>query len=279
MDMRLNLIKTILLIQAFSLGISFPGHMQQLSETAWTLELQQADKLSVDRRGNIFVSDQNGYLRQFSEQGDSLNIYAPAFSAPLSQLDAFWTVSIFLFSASQQQIEILDRFLNPINRSTMADLGITGYISHASQGNNHGLWLYDETDLRLKKIDLSSGNLVQQQPLMALLPHSSLEILQIQERKNLLFLQIATEGIYLFDNQANFIKKIPIPGEVPAFIDQEFIYYLEGDYLLKTNFLSDVSTQLRLPDLPEIKALALTTNKVILLDTHILRTFNRPEAF
>ncbi|WP_235954601.1 hypothetical protein [Cyclobacterium salsum] len=253
--------------------------MQQLSETAWTLELEQADKLSVDRRGNIFVSDQNGYLRQFSEQGDSLNIYAPAFSAPLSQLDAFWTVSIFLFSASQQQIEILDRFLNPINRSTMADLGITGYISHASQGNNHGLWLYDETDLRLKKIDLSSGNLVQQQPLMALLPHSSLEILQIQERKNLLFLQIATEGIYLFDNQANFIKKIPIPGEVPAFIDQEFIYYLEGDYLLKTNFLSDVSTQLRLPDLPEIKALALTTNKVILLDTHILRAFNRPEAF
>ncbi|WP_162418675.1 hypothetical protein [Cyclobacterium roseum] len=277
--MRLNLIKTILLIQAFSLGISFPGHVQQLSETAWTLELQQADKLSVDRRGNIFVSDQNGYLRQFSEQGDSLNIYAPAFSAPLSQLDAFWTVSIFLFSASQQQIEILDRFLNPINRSTMADLGITGYISHASQGNNHGLWLYDETDLRLKKIDLSSGNLVQQQPLMALLPHSSLEILQIQERKNLLFLQIATEGIYLFDNQANFIKKIHIPGEVPAFIDQEFIYYLEGDYLLKTNFLSDVSTQLRLPDLPEIKALALTTNKVILLDTHILRAFNRPEAF
>lgn len=279
MDMLLNLIKSVLLIQAFSLGISFPGHMQELSETAWMVELQQADKLSVDRRGNVFVSDQNGYLRQFSEQGDSVNIYAPAFSAALSQLDAFWTVSIFLFSASQQQFEILDRFLNPINRSTMADLGITGYISHASQGNNHGLWLYDETDLRLKKIDLSSGNLVQQQPLMALLPHSSLEILQIQERKNLLFLQIAKEGIYLFDNQANFIKKIVLPGDVPAFIDQEYIYYLEGGYLHKTNFLSEVSTRLLLPDVPEIKALALTNSKVILMDAHILRAFNRPEAF
>lgn len=152
MDMRSNLIKSIVLIQMFSLGINFPGYMQELPELAWQVELKQPDKLSVDRRGNVFVSDENGYLRQFNEQGDSLNIYAPAFSSALTQLDAFWTVSIFLYSASQQQFEILDRFLKPINRNTIGGLGVTGYVSHASQGNNYSLWLYDETDLRLKKL-------------------------------------------------------------------------------------------------------------------------------
>ncbi|MDN3690665.1 hypothetical protein [Cyclobacterium jeungdonense] len=274
-----NLNKVAILIFILIVGVSIRGHLQGIPKKAWQLELHRPDKLSVDRRGNIFVSDQNGYLRQFSEQGDSLNIYAPAFSSVLTQLDAFWTVTIFLYSASLQQFEILDRFLNPISRNSIPDLGITGYISQASQGNNHGLWLYDEADLSLKKIDRSSGNTIQRQPLMALLPQSSLQVIQILERKNLLFLQIASEGMHLFDNQANYIKKIDIPGNLPAFIDNENIYSLENNYLIKTNFLSEVSSKLLLPDLPEIRALALTNNKVVLMDANTLMVFNRPESF
>lgn len=279
MDMPSNLIKIVILMLILFVGTTIPGHLQGIPKKAWQLELQQPDKLSVDRRGNVFVSDQNGYLRQFSEQGDSLNIYAPTFSSALSQLDAFWTVTIFLYSASQQQFEILDRFLNPISRNTIANLGITGFISQAAQGNNHGLWLYDEADLSLKKIDLSSGNTIQQQPLMALLPQSSLQVIQILERNNLLFLQIANEGIYLFDNQANYIKKIAISESLPAFIDGEYIYYLRNNHLIKTNFLSEISSELLLPDLSAIRAFALTNNKVVLVDSNTLLVFNRPEAF
>lgn len=114
---------------------------------------------------------------------------------------------------------------------------------------------------------------------MALLPQSSLQVLQIQERKNLLFLQIANEGMYLFDNQANFIKKIAISGDTPAFIDNEHIYCVSDNSLRKTNFLSDREIQLQLPNLPKVTALALTNNSIFLMDAHTLRVFNRPKAF
>ncbi|SEI76797.1 hypothetical protein SAMN05192553_101195 [Cyclobacterium xiamenense] len=260
---------------------ALPGLAQdiQLSGERWQLDLSEASRISVDRNGAIFVSDRSGYLRQFDAGGDSLNIYAPAISTELNQLEAYWTVNLFLFSAGQQVIEILDRFLNPLSRNSMADLGFGGYISQATLGNNHGLWLYDETDLSLKKIDFSTGQLLQEQPLNILLPNSSLQVLQLLERKNILFLQIVDEGMYLFDNQANLIKKLPLAGSIPAFVDNEHTYHLETQRLVRTNFLNGDRSSLALPALPPIIGLALTKNQILLLTSSKLYAYDRPDNY
>jgi hypothetical protein len=277
--MRSNPIKPLLIL--FFLIAPLRGFTQnlQLPEERWQRDMKQASRLSVDQNGAVFVSNQNGYLWQFDQKGDSVNLYAPAISTELNHLDAYWTVNIFLFSASQQVMEILDRFLNPLSRNSMADLGLGGYISQATLGNNHGLWLYDETDLRLKKLNFSTGQVLQEQPLNILLATSSLRVLQLLERKNLLFLQVENEGIYIFDNQGNPIKKLPVPGSIPAFVDNENVYHLENQELVKTNYLNGDRSSLALPLLSEIIGVALTRSQILLLTSSSLHAFDRPDNY
>lgn len=279
MDMPSSQIKQglFILLTFFCLKAFSQEHL--VNEPIWQLEVEGIDKIDVDGRGNIFFSTQNGHLKQYNESGDSINFYAPSFSTSISRLDAHWTVSIFLFYESQQRYEILDRFLNPLTNQSMADLGLTGLFSHATPGNNHSLWVYDETDLRLKKINYNNQQVLQEQALNVLIPESSLQLMQMVERKNLLFVRVSNEGVYIFDNQANYIKAIPITNNAPVFIENESIYFIKKNQLLKKNFISGNTTMLSLPENYRYTGLAVTNTRLLLTHPQGLMAFTRPRNF
>ncbi len=279
MDMRSSQIKTgLCVLLPFYCLMAF-AQKEPVLDAIWQLKIDGIDKIDVDGRGNIFFSTQNGHINQYNESGDSLNFYAPPFSSGISRLDAHWTVSIFLFYESQQRYEILDRFLNPLSHQSMADLGLTGLFSQATPGNNNSLWLYDETDLRLKKINYNNQQVLQEQALNVLIPESSLQVMQMMERKNLLFVQVSNEGVYIFDNQANFIKSIPIANNSPVFIENESIYFLRKNQLLKKNFINGDTSMVLLPDNHRFTGLAVTNSKLLLTHLHGLMAFPRPDNF
>lgn len=279
MDMPSNLNRTVLLFFLSLICQQAFTQKNPLIKAIWQLEEHGIERIDTDSRGNIFFSTPNGHLRQYNDSGDSINFYAPNFSAGISRLDAHWTVSVFLFYESQQRFEILDRFLSPLSSKSMADLGLTGFFSQATPGNNHSIWLYDETDLSLKKINYNNRNLVQEQPLNILFPESSLQILQLIERKNLLFVQVSNEAVYILDNQANFIKAIPIASKIPIFIESESIFYLENNKVLKNNFITGELAAAEIPDTYEFTGLAVTNKTLVLTHPQGLIAFARPENF
>jgi hypothetical protein len=245
----------------------------------WETTLPATDKIATDNKGNIFVTDKQGFLYQFSPKGVPLNHLSTSLSAPVTRLDAFRTVNIFLFSATLQQFEMLDRFLNPITKKSIEEIGVLGWASQATPGNNNSLWIYDETDLNLKKINLTNNELLQAQPMNIITQKNDLEIIQLIEKNNLLFLQLANDGIYIFDNQANFIEKINIYGNNAAVIDGDFIYSLFQDQLRKTNFLSKEVNFITLPEGDAYSRLALSHQQIIVANEKGIVVFDRPYKF
>jgi hypothetical protein len=238
------------------------------------IDIDNPDLISTDGRGNIYISDEKGILRQFDPNGDSLNIYSPAFTSKLDKLECHWTVNIFLFSADLQRYELLDRFLNPLS-SQQIQLPSSGIIKAVTLGNNHMLWLFDETGMSLKKMDYRRNQIVQEQPLGLVLPGSSLEIVDISERKNMLFLQVKNEGVYIFDNQGNFIKQTGIPLEKPNVIENNHMYGVHNGHITKTNYLTGDSSKIALPD-ASYGSLALSKDRVILSKKGQVDIFVRP---
>lgn len=258
----------------------FPGNVYPQSvnwELVRTLEIPGADLLDVDGMGNIFISDKKGTIRQFDQKGDALNTYSPAFTSQLSQLECHWTVNIFLYASDLQQVVILDRFLTPLSVNKIGDLGISGLVSFATLGNNNMMWMFDDTDLNLKKFNFRNNQLVQEQPLNTILPNSSLGIVSMRERKNLLFLQIKDEGIYIFDNQGNPVKEINLPVNLEVAIDGDHIFYLREQVLIKKNYITDKEDKIPIPS-KGYTGVALSQRRVVLKGIDFVDIYNRPSG-
>lgn len=235
------------------------------------------DHISVDGRNQLFASDQQGNIRQFSSQGDSLNIYSPVFRARLTKLEAFWTTTIFLFSADLQQYELLDRFLNPISSNRFRDTDV-GVVRFATLGNGNVIWMLNETRLSLIKWDFRRNQILQEQPLSLILPNSDLKVTNLTEKKNLLFLHLEDTGVYIFDNQANFIRQLTSIPDVPVFIYEDYCFYIVENRLLKTNYMTGKTTSYSLPD-TIYKKIAISEQNVILYGESYFDIFARPNEF
>tara|TARA_R110001592_G_scaffold108704_3_gene303729 strand:+ start:124092 stop:124931 length:840 start_codon:yes stop_codon:yes gene_type:complete len=279
MAMLSRLIETILTwLLAFTIVPLTFGQQKDFVKL-WDAKILGMDKISTDGKENVFITDKQGYLYQYNAKGESINQLATSLSAPLTHLDAFKTVNIFLFSSPLQRFEILDRFLNPIISKSIAEAGVFGWISQASLGNNNSLWVYDESDLNLKKVNLNNNELQQAQAINTIIQDDELEIILLIERYNLLFLQVAGEGIYIFDNQANFIEKISLSANNSAIIDGDFIYAIINDQLVKTNYLTKVSKSIALPTAKTYNRLALSNQQLILANEKGVSVFERPKNF
>jgi len=195
-----------------------------------TLSISQSDLISIDTRDQIFVSKKNGDILLLDQNGKQLNLFSPPRQGRLQQLEASWTVSIFSFSEDLQEYRILDRFLNPLSEGNFLLNEIT-LPKAATLGNNNVIWVWDESDLSLKSFNYLQKQITQSQPLNLVLDPQNLTVKEIREFKNRLYLNIPDSGIFIFDNQANFIQKLPIRVNRQLCFYKERIFWIENDSL------------------------------------------------
>lgn len=199
-----------------------------------TLSISQSDLISIDTRDQIFVSKKNGDILLLDQNGNQLNLFSPPRQGRLQQLEASWTVSIFSFSEDLQEYRILDRFLNPLSEGNFLLNEIT-LPKAATLGNNNVIWVWDESDLSLKSFNYLQKQIIQSQPLNLVLDPQNLTVKEIREFKNRLYLNIPDSGIFIFDNQANFIQKLPIR------VNQQLCFYKERFFWIENGNLKSYS--------------------------------------
>jgi hypothetical protein len=237
-------------IQAyFLLLVMFQGYGQQLGEAPFLrIDVEDVDLVSFDNRGNIFYSDTKGNVSKLNDSGKVVNQYSPIFQGRLHQFDASFTMLLFMFSADLQQVILLDSHLAPLHSISFQDEGI-GMVKAAALGNNNIIWLFDEVDLSLKKYDYRRGEILQVQPLIPLLGGDRIQVIDIKERQNLVFITIKDRGLWIFDNQANLIKKHDIQLHQPLAVVNDHIFFVKDKQIHRLNIYSGEEEVLQLPRL------------------------------
>lgn len=240
--------RSTVLVFLFSLfAISGFGQQQKWSPLS-QIAVEGLDLVSLDIRGNIFYSDTDGNVFKLDDSEQVVNHYSPVLQGRLSQLDAFSTVVLFLFSADLQQVTLLDSHLSPVQTISFQDEAI-GIVKAAALGNNHIFWLFDEVDLSLKKYDYRRGEILQVQPLAPLLGGDEIEVVEILERQNLVLMNIKDRGVYVFDNQANLIKKHDLRLNQPLAVYNGHIYFVQNNHIHRMDIYSGEESVLKLPNL------------------------------
>jgi hypothetical protein len=241
------------------------------------IDFPKLDQLSLDNQGFIFLADLEGNIYQYDRNGKFINNFSPARQGSLSQLEAFWTVNIFTFSTDLQEYRILNRFIIPIAENRFP-MDLVGLAKMATLGNNNIIWIYDETDLSLKQFDYIRGRIIQNQPLNLILDRSSLDIIDIKEYQNLLFLNIRNEGVFILDNQGNFIKRIEMASDQKLGFWKSNLVYLKDKKIILVNFQSDETKEIEVPIGIEPKAFRINRNNVLFFDSNQVWMYDKSET-
>lgn len=229
--------KKFILLSFFLASFQLMAQDNKLGNPIAEIQLENLDLISFDNKDNLFASNTSGDIYQFDRFGKKTNLFSPSRQGRLNQLEAAWTVNIFSFSADLQEYRIFDRFLNPLaeNNLLLADVNL---VKAATFGNNNTVWVWDESDLSIKSLDYLRNLVIQSQPLNLILNSDDLEVLEIREFKNRLFMNIKNEGIFIFDNQGNLIKKIKMVLNQKMCFHNEYLLWTEEGFLMSISIKS-----------------------------------------
>jgi hypothetical protein len=227
------------------------------------IPIRQPQAVSIDRLGQVYVSDQKNNLYKFSPLGERLFTYSPAQQGRLAFVEAWNPAKTLLFYDDRQQLVLLDRFLTPITRLHLADL-TAGLIRLATLANDDQFWILNESDFRLEKIDPRYPDSRLSTSLNQILHHGRYDFRLLREYQNHLYLLDGNSGIYIFDNMGNYKKKLPVKGLAYLGFTADEGYYLKNGQLV---FFNLYTLQERAFPLPAAKAyqLALAGNKTVYL--------------
>ncbi len=196
--------KSCLIILLFLLPIIISLGQEVQWELIQSIPFKGIDLVSVDNQNHIYISSSTGDLFKYNEHGQLLSNFSPNWQGKISHLDASWTFQVFTFSKDLQEFRFLDRLMNPILENRTQNLS-SGTVKAISPGNNHVLWVYDESDFSLKKWDLRREILLQEQALNLLISDQQLNVIEIREHQNLLFVLLVNHHLLILDLQANII--------------------------------------------------------------------------
>lgn len=248
-------------------------------EIEWDLEtvidFPRLGLLSLDNQGFIFISDLEGNLYQYNEKGNQVNNFSPQRQAALSQLEASWTVNIFTFSTDLQEYRILDRFINPVSENRIPT-GLISLARVATLGNNNVMWIFDEVDLSLKQFDFRRNRVLQHQPLNLIIQKSTLDVIDIREYQNLLFLNISEEGIYILDNQGNLLRNIPVNYPQKLAFWKENLIFIEDDNMVVMDFKSGEQAKYKIPQEVHPTAVMINQQNIFLYNESKVWIFRKP---
>lgn len=117
----------------------------------------------VDNLGKLYLISAGGRLKKLSETYDSISVFNDVRRyGALHNIDVSNPLKVLLFYKDFATIVILDRFLNIRSVLDLRQQGILQPMAITQSYDNH-IWVYDELDSRVKKID-ESGKMLLESP-------------------------------------------------------------------------------------------------------------------
>jgi len=173
-----------------------------------TIKGSYAD-FSVDNLGNIYLITADNQIKTLNSNLDSIAIFNDSkLYGDIYSIDVSNPFKVLVYYRDFNTILMLDRQLN--NRNTI-DLRQQNLfqVKAIAQSYDNNIWLFDDVNSKLKKID-ESGNILLETPDFRLLFDDSFTPQKIIDMNGLLYLYNAKGGWKIFDYYGGFKMQYPV---------------------------------------------------------------------
>lgn len=163
---------------------------------------------AVDNLENIYLLSSGNQLKKINSNGDSIAVFNDVKRyGTVTQIDVTNPLKILLYYRNFSTIVVLDRFLNSRNTINLRKLNIFS-ANCISTSYDNNIWLYDEQEYKLKKID-DDGRVAMESNDFRMLFDSVPSATQLTDRNNFIYLYDSTKGFYSFDYYGSFKNRMP----------------------------------------------------------------------
>ena len=255
--------KKILFLLLFTTRIFAQNELQLID----TIPIK-ADFFSSDNQGNVYVV-KGSELTKFDKSGKQLYKYSNKEFGNISFVDVSNMLKILVFYKHFLQVIFLDNTL-----SLNGSIGLNKIDFNQAQlvcsSYNNGMWLYNQQNMELVRIDQQLQK-TQQTGNLSLLLNIELRPSYLLECDNKIYLQNPATGILIFDRYGTYYKTI-----LDSTIDQfqpkgDWIYYSSAGKIKAYNIKTTEEKQLGTPAINfknfrfEMNVLMLQTDESIFL--------------
>ena len=165
----------------------------------------------VDNLGNIYAVTPENRLKKYNPRGDSMGVFNDVRRyGRLTAVDASNPLKTLLFYRDFRTVVVLDRFLNLVNVVDLRkqDLFQVGLVA---QSYDNRIWLFDEQESRLRKID-EDGRPSSETAELRMVLDEAPEPVTLQDRNGYVFMYDPLRGMYVFDYYGAMKGRMLIPG-------------------------------------------------------------------
>ncbi len=203
---------------------------------------------NIDNLDNIYLVSNNNQLKKLNGKGDSVGIFNDVRKyGKLFSIDVTNPLKLLLYYQNFATIAVLDRFLNIRNIINLRKQNIFNVKAIANSYDNN-IWVFDEGDAKLKKIDDNGEVLtatVDFRQLFDSLPSPN----QLFDQNGFVYLYDPAKGFFIFDIYGALKNKIPfrnwknvelIGKDLYGFTDTVLYRYQPGTLDLKEYALPEI---------------------------------------
>jgi len=230
---------------------------------------------SVDNLGNIYTVNAENRLKKLNVAGDSLAVYNDVRQyGRMSYMDVTSPLKILLYYREVATIVMVDRYLNIINTIDLRKQNIFQARAIGLSYDNN-VWVYDEQEAKLKKID-DGGNLLTQTTDIRQFVEAVPDPVSIIDQSGLVYLFDELKGIYIFDHYGAFQRQIPISDIRDFSVIDKNLLARNDKYFFRyeTGGLNVLQVPIPADYLPAIK-ICLKPSAVYVLKANTLEIYRR----
>lgn len=166
---------------------------------------------NVDNLGNTYIVSKNNQLKKRNSNGDSIAVFNDVKrSGKLYSIDVTNPLKILLYYKDFGKILILDRFLNIRNEINLRTINIF-QASLVCQSYDNNIWIFDELDNRIKKID-EQGKIMFTSIDFRILFEEPPTPNYLTDKDGFIYLYDIKKGLYVFDYYGGLKNNIQLLG-------------------------------------------------------------------
>ena len=221
--------------------------------------------LNVDNLDNLYLITNNNQLKKLDANGDSVAVFNDVKKyGNLAYVDVTNPLKALLYYKNYSTVVMLDRLLAARNNINLRKQNMF-YVNTVTLSYDNYIWIFDEEDFKMKKID-EEGKILQASTDWRMLFDTVPAPVKIIDRDNFVYLYDPEKGFYIFDYYGSFKNRLSFLNWTNVEVNGNNVYGFADNklysYVLKSLQLKEYKLPAFFGDYLSIKVM---NNKIYLL--------------
>ena len=229
---------------------------------------------TANNLGELFILNTNNQLKKYNEKGDSIGVFNLVTKyGKLTYVEAQNPWKTILFYEQYATILLLDKYLNMLTNINLRDRSIFK-VKAVTISYDNNIWLFDEQENKLKKIDDSGKELFASNDFRNIFDTVPTPV-KLIDADGYLYLYDPTLGLYKFDYYGKFIARLPFLNWKTFAVYGKAIYGIDDESFYR--FIPPIPIPEEVKLIDELKnnySIKILNSKIYCLKNNVLNIYS-----